>query len=104
MINQFFVLLKTQRRMHEGPLGCYMDSLAVLLHEQGYTKRVVREKIKMAADLSRWLHRCHLNVSDINRNILIKFLRGRKQTHCAGKSVLNQLLKLLQMNEVIRQK
>ena len=57
MTNHFFSFEKVLKRLHEGPLGVYIDAYAGMLREKGYAERTAKEKIRIVADLSRWLDR-----------------------------------------------
>jgi hypothetical protein len=49
----FFKFSRTLRRMHEGPLGVYIDDFAALLQEEGYSRHSSCEMIRVVADFSR---------------------------------------------------
>ncbi|MGA8554872.1 MAG: hypothetical protein WB630_10675 [Candidatus Acidiferrales bacterium] len=54
-MNLIFKDPKTCQRMHEGPLGQYVDSYAAEMYEQGYCKAAAKSQIRLVADLSRWM-------------------------------------------------
>ena len=61
----FFELPKTLRRLHEGPLGAYIDAYASRLLEQGFSSERARDKIRLIADFSGWLQLRRLGANDI---------------------------------------
>jgi hypothetical protein len=57
MVHHFFHDPRTIRRLHEGPLGEYLDALAAQLQDQGYACESARLQLRVVAELSRWLQR-----------------------------------------------
>lgn len=51
----YFAAPKTLRRIHEGPLGPYVDEFASWLQEQRYSRSSGRGAIRAVANWSRWL-------------------------------------------------
>ena len=43
---------RTFQRMHEGPLGLYIDSYAAEMREQGYCAGAMESQIRLVADFS----------------------------------------------------
>src|SRR5213594_3781254 len=57
MRHAFRIGSPTPERYRIGPLGPYIDPLAVRLSEFQYARETARHKIRVVADLSRWLER-----------------------------------------------
>ena len=83
MIDQFFSDPLTLHRLRSGPLGDRIDAFAQILSAQGYTRLIMREKIRAVAGLSRWLHRRGLGVESLDEQSISAFLRyGRRRGLC----------------------
>ena len=107
MVHQFFTFIGTQERMHEGPLGCYVDDFAVLLHEQGYSRQFAACQIRWVADFSRWLYKQGLSAADLSQQSVSCYLRYRKsrmRIRGGVQSTLDRLLNLLREKGISRQK
>lgn len=52
------------RRLHDGPLGPYIDEYAAQLVEQGLDRSTGKRTLRLIADLSRWLERKRLTVDE----------------------------------------
>ena len=66
------------RCFHVGPVGPHIGSFATLLSQHGYSRDNGWRKIKLVADLSRWLQRRHLNLKQLDENRADAFLRARR--------------------------
>jgi site-specific recombinase XerD len=64
-MEQFFKNPETLLRLHEGPLGAYIESFAKLLTDQGYAQCSVRSYLRLVADFSRWLEQQRVIVEEI---------------------------------------
>jgi len=62
MIDQFYSDPLSLQHLRFGPLGTHIDTFAELLSAQGYARSTTKEKIRVVAGLSRWLHRRRLGV------------------------------------------
>ena len=80
MIAHFYSHPKVLKRMHFGPLGNYIDSFAQVLMVQGYQTSTAKHKIRIVADLSRWLDHHGLCVKDLDETTLKEYLfyKGRR--------------------------
>jgi site-specific recombinase XerD len=67
------------RRLHEGPLACYVEAFAERLRDRGYATPTGRLKLWLVADFSRWLERRGLLASDVDEKLVEKYLRHRKR-------------------------
>ncbi len=67
-------------RLYDGPLEPSLNSFAALLLERGYAGSSVKDKIRVVSKFSRWLHQQHLEVNDLNDQLIDKFIKhkGRK--------------------------
>jgi site-specific recombinase XerD len=105
VITQLFTSTSTIERLRQGPLAEHLDAYAVLLAEQGYALHSIRNKIMVIADLSRWLEQRHMAVSNLDGNVLNRFLktRGRPDAVRRGDArALSRFLSLLLQTGVVK--
>jgi len=65
-------------RYRVGPLAPYIDQLAARLSKQQYGYETARHKVRVVADLSLWLERRRLKASQLDEQIIDRFLRRRR--------------------------
>jgi len=65
------------QQLYTGPLGAYIDPFAQQLWTQGYASWTAKYTMRLLADLSRWLQRQTLAVTDLNEQRLDDFLHDR---------------------------
>jgi len=103
-MNLIFKDPKTLQRMHEGPLGSYMDSYAADMHEQGYAQTSAESLIRLVADFSRWLAKYRITPQEVRMEHGERYLRLRAR-HRRPKSndlaAIKRLLHLLLRQRVI---
>jgi len=68
------------RRLHDGPLGPYIDEYAARLVEQGLARGTGRHILRLIADLSRWLQRKGLDVDRLDEAALKQYRQFRART------------------------
>src|SRR5438046_397931 len=78
MRDAFRVGSPTPKRYRIGPLGPYIDRLAVRLCELQYAREPARRKIRVVADLSRWLQRRRLDAGSLDDRLIARFFHGRR--------------------------
>ncbi len=104
-MNLLFKYPQAVERMHEGPLGPYMDSYAANMHEQGYAAAKALAHIRLLADFSRWLAKHRLTPQEITAELFPRYLRSRRARHWRlthnDPSALKQMLNLLVRRRVI---
>jgi len=88
-------------RLRRGPLAPYLDRLAARLTEQGYSQQTACKKVRLAADLGRWMERKHLAPRQLDERQVAAFLKTRWRQVPRGSSdqatmtfVLRQLRQL----------
>lgn len=101
MTEQYFPDPVIRQRLYVGPLAAYIDEFAALLASQGYASEVAKEKLRLVAHVSRWLHRKKLRIEDLDEDRIRQFLRHRRrqgvvgqQGPATGKAVLAHLREL----------
>jgi len=77
MSKSFFFNPKVMRPLCSGPLTQWLDSFAERLIQQGYSDLVGRRKMRLVADLSRWLGQQRLTAAKLNEQRVAEYLRGR---------------------------
>lgn len=65
--------------LHDGPLSPYLGSFASLLVKHGYSSETSRRKIRLGADLSRWLSLKSLRLEAFDERLVTRFLEARWQ-------------------------
>ena len=78
-VTEFFTFPRVRRRMYAGPLGPYVDAFTERLLQLGYSKRTIRDKIRVVAQFSRWLVRHDLRAADVDVARRKRFLAHRKR-------------------------
>ena len=77
MTDQFISYPKILEHSHDGPLAVQIDSFAKRLLNQGYAINTCKTKILLVADLSRWLERKQIQISDLDEKKICEFIKYR---------------------------
>ena len=88
----------------EGPLVPWLEGFAGFLSGQGYARRSIAERIRLAAGFSRWLGQEKIDPDCINSGHPAQYLRYRAQHHAIlnyDASILRRLLDYLRIKAVI---
>lgn len=86
-------------RLSQGPLSRVAPTYAALLSEQGYTERSSENHLFLLANLNQWLHRRHLQITDLTERTVHRYLQYRHLRFRSlrdVKSILRKLLRLLE--------
>lgn len=78
-MEELFVRLWAQVRMHEGPLGEHIDAFIRTLVAKGYSNDSLRRAAWLVGDYSRWLARRRIAADELKPGHVDAFLRGRKR-------------------------
>lgn len=103
-MEELFVRRGAQIRMHDGPLGEYIDAFICTLAGKGYGRSSRRRAAWLLSDFSRWLLRRGIDATEITEERVDAFLRYRKRrraARCEDRSMLLQLLAHLTHSGVI---
>ena len=68
------------RRLHDGPLGPYIDAYAARLVEQGLARGTGKQALRLIANLSRWLQSKGLDVDQLDEAVLRRYRRFLART------------------------
>jgi site-specific recombinase XerD len=104
MINHFQLSPGELDPFRSGPLGPHIDRLVGLLSEQGYSKRVGKQKIRLVALLSRWLEQQQVRVAQLDERRIADFLTAQRKALRRQRQVeytLGQLLQELRRSKII---
>jgi site-specific recombinase XerD len=104
MMEHFYSQSHFAERLRFGPLGPHLDDYAQLLTEHGYSRQAARQKLRLAADLSRWLERKGITVEELQEQRVREFFRTRwrrRRWHNSDESSLSLLLWQLRQATVI---
>ncbi len=88
-----------QERWHSGPLGPHVDAFARQLQELGYASTTSQQKLGVVAAFSRWLERRKLPVSEVDEQIVVKYLA--RSARPGDSATLADLLEALRQAGVV---
>jgi hypothetical protein len=80
-MEQLFARPRAQMRMHDGPLGGYIDAFIDSLAAKGYSRDSRRRSAWLVGDFSRWLDRRGIAAAAVNQGV-------RSMPSCAAVSVV----------------
>jgi site-specific recombinase XerD len=86
MTHHFFRDPRTVQRLHEGPLGPYIDTFAAEMHAEGYRQESAELQIRLVADFSHWLAKRGIAAAEITTDLLPSYLRSRARYRRPGRS------------------
>ncbi len=93
MIEQLFPTAAARKRLSIGPLAPHIEGIAVFLASQGYVRFSVKQKLRLVAGLSTWLHRRQLPITALKEALVNQFLNYRRRRRFGrGSRATGQLL------------
>lgn len=102
--NAYFRFPKVLRRLHEGPLGDYVDLYAAQLLREGHCYQSGARCIRIVSDFSQWLACKHFDIHEVDEHLVGRYLRFRaqcQQPFCSDRPALCRFLELLRQIHVI---
>lgn len=84
-IEKFFPDLAIRQRLYSGPLAVHIDAFAERLTIRGYAASTARERLRLIANLSRWLDRHKLAAGSLNEPCICQFLDDRSRRGYAAR-------------------
>lgn len=94
--SQLYCYGKTPRRLHQGPLGAYIDRVAARYIEQGYRRDYAAAAVAAVDQFGRWLEACGLKPRDIDEQMLDRYVqRNSARLHPSTRIALRHLLDVL---------
>lgn len=103
-MEMYFTNPKTFVRLHEGPLGPYLDSYAAEVRAEGYTDHAARLQIRLVGDFSQWLAKRRISAQEITPDHVRPYLSTRaryRRLHRRDPATLKRLLNLLRRQGLI---
>jgi site-specific recombinase XerD len=103
MTDRFVLRQKDLQALQVGPLTPYLPSFAVLLCQQGYCNEIGWVKIRLVADLSRWMGRNHVLPKQLDERRVATFLKARWQRvahHSGDQATMTLVLRHLRQIKV----
>lgn len=100
----YFTNPETCVRLHEGPLGPYLDSYAAEIRAEGYTDHAAKLQIRLVADFSQWLAKHRICAQEITPDQVRPYLSARaryRRPHRRDPATLKRLLNLLRRQGLI---
>ncbi len=100
----YFSRARNLRRLHEGPLGVYIDLYASRLVREGYRRPTAWRCLRLSGDFSRWLELQQLGVSDVDEETVGRYLAdraGHRRPQKGDRPTLMKLLAVLRQVNVI---
>lgn len=94
-MQQLFVGPETARILRAGPLGEYVDGFVAALCQAGYALASINDKVKLAAQLGRWLENRGLVVGELDEERLCAFVRHRQRHYRSRRGARATLAQLL---------
>lgn len=91
----YFCAPKTLRRIHAGPLGSYIDDFASWLRAQRYSRSSIQRSVHAIANWSRWLYLRRFAASDVDAELLDRYLAYGARTRTIGQDDRPALRKML---------
>ena len=84
------------QRFHVGPLEPYLKPFTAQLSEQGYTRYSIKQKIRLVAKFSLWLRDQHLEVNELEEELIDNFVEYQGKRDAVRRGDLATLRLLLQ--------
>lgn len=104
MTHHFFRDPRTVERLHEGPLGPYIDAFAAEMHAEGYAQQTAEFHIRLVAGFSHWLAKRQIPAPEITADLFPSYLRSRarhRRPRRGDRAGLKRLWNLLHRQGVI---
>ena len=106
MVEKYFTRPKTVARLHAGPLGPHLSTIAQALHEARYSTATIRLHLRAADRFGAWLRTQKIALADLSNAIVDRYIQGLDRQWPAsvpnGK-LPNSALGLRHLVEVLRQ-
>ena len=103
-MTKFFTDRDIPQGLDQGPLGSIIPAYAALLSKQGYSEHSAQLQLRFLADLNHWLGQQRLQVSDLTKSTIRRYIRSRYKRLRARRdddSIISRLLHLLHTQGVL---
>ena len=104
MTKRFRPHIKALQSFQSGPLGAHLESFASLLIQQGYSSEAGWDKIRLVADLSRWMVHKKVRLEELDEKRTTTFLDWRWQRvarHTGDQCTLALVLRQLRQEGIV---
>src|SRR5437867_11972483 len=86
MLESYFKLDHTLRRLRAEPTGRYMDDFARTLHTKGYGVWAAQAYLRAAAHLGIWIKRQGFSLMTLDEEVIGEFAGHLPSCHCVGRN------------------
>ena len=103
-MTKFFTDNDLPQGMDQGPLGSIIPAYAAFLSQQGYAEQSAHLQLRFLADMNQWLHQQGLQVTDLTKPTIHRYMRFRHQRFRPRRddaSILSRLLHLLHTQGIL---
>lgn len=103
-MTQLFKATDLPQGMDKGRLSFITPAYAALLARQGYSKQSARLQLCFLRDLNQWLNQQQLQVGDLSRTTIHRYMRSRRQRFRPRRddaSTMNRIVHLLQIHGIL---
>ena len=80
MLKHFYHRTSVITRLQQGPLGPYLEDLALTLHQQGYAPSTIREYVYAYETFGRWLSQKGYTVANTDEPTITLYLHGMRRS------------------------
>jgi site-specific recombinase XerD len=87
MLEKLFLKQDVRERLLVGPLRDFIEGFADRLVERGYAEFTSRDKLRVVADLSRWLQGKGHQASDLDDIAVAEFVRDMRERGRANRNI-----------------
>jgi len=103
-MTKFFTDNDLPQGMDQGPLGSIIPAYVAFLSQQGYAEQSAHRQLRFLADMNQWLYQQRLQVTDITKPTIHRYMRFRHQRFRPRRddaSILSRLLHLLHTQGIL---
>jgi site-specific recombinase XerD len=104
MIENFYPNPIVVQRLQAGPLSAHIDTFAQQLFDEGYALWTVKYSVRLLADLTTWMQKQELTITDLSELPVHTFFQHRYQIrrpHRDDQAILKKLLTYLRTAGII---
>jgi len=83
------------KHLHDGPLKPFLDCFETLLSERGYTRTVIKEKLRIVTDFREWIYQQHFELNELSDRLIDEFIGHQERKGTIRRGCLATLRLLL---------
>ena len=84
------------KHLHDGPLKPFLDCFETLLSERGYTRTVIKEKLRIVTDFREWIYQQHFELNELSDRLIDEFIGHQERKGTIRRGCFATLRLLLQ--------